>query len=176
MSRRSTVRLAAVLPLLLLALGVAVPSSARAAAGIKLVPEVEILALNFVVLLLLIHPVNRMLIQPLIHLLAERERLGQGASTQADALRREGGDLQDRLSDRLAGARAAALARRAEILARAQQDERQVLEAARSEASGQVEAVRTTIAAESDDARAALEGDARELAREAAAGILGRAL
>ncbi len=172
MSRTSTARLTDALPLLL----VAVPSPAFAAVGIKLVPEIEILALNFVVLLLLIYPVNRLLVQPLMALLAERERRSAGASARTDELRQHTGQLQGTLSDQLATARSAAQGRRREILTRAQQDEREELDAAREEASAQVEAVRSTIAEESETARSTLESDARELAREAAAGILGRAL
>lgn len=172
MSRMSTAPLAAALPLLF----VTAPSSAFAAGGIKLVPEIEILALNFVVLLLLIYPVNRLLVQPLIALLAERERRSAGASARSDELRQQTSQLQGALSERLAAARAAAQGRRVEILTRAQQEERTLLDAAREEAGAQVEVVRSTIALESATARSTLESAARELAREAATGILGRAL
>ena len=171
MSRTSTARLAAALPLLLVA-----PAPAFAAVGIKLVPEIETLALNFVVLLLLIYPVNRLLVQPLIAVLAERERRSAGASARTDELKQQTGQLEGTLSDRLAAARSAAQGRRVEILTRAQQEEREVLDAAREEARAQIEAVRSTIAEEPETARSTLESGARELAREAAAGILGRAL
>lgn len=172
MSRTSTAQLTAALPLLL----VVAPAPAFAAVGIKLVPEIEILALNFVVLLLLIYPVNRLLVQPLIAVLAERERRSAGASARTDELKQQTGQLQGTLSDRLAAARSAAQGRRVEILTRAQQEEREVLDAAREEARAEIEAVRSTIAEESETARSTLESGARELAREAAAGILGRAL
>ena len=172
MSRTWTARLTPALPLLI----ATAPSPAFAAVGIKLVPEVEILALNFVVLLLLIYPVNRLLVQPLIGLLAERERRSAGASARTDELRQQTGQLRGTLSERLAAARSAAQGRRLEILTRAQQEEREVLDAAREEAGAQVEAVRSTIVRESETVRRTLESDARELAREAAAGILGRAL
>jgi F-type H+-transporting ATPase subunit b len=173
MPRTSSAALAAALPPLLLGL----PARAFAAGGgIELVPEPEILALNFAVLLLLIWPVNRLLIRPLVQLLEERERRGRGATERADELRNETTGLRDTLSDRLHQARAAAQTRRTEILTSAQDEEREILEGARREAARQVQGVRSTIAQESDDARRSLEGDARELAREAAAGILGRAL
>ncbi len=152
------------------------PSVAFAAGGISLVPEIEVLALNFVVLGLLIYPVNRILIQPLIALLAEREARSEGANARAAELGDESSDLEGTLSERLAGARAAAQARRAEILSGAQTEERRLLEDARSAAASEVESVRSSIAADSESARSALESDARQLAREAAASILGRAL
>ena len=153
------------------------PVVARAASGgISLVPEIEILALNFVVLGLLIYPVNRILIQPLLALLAERERRSEGANTRAMELGQQTTGLGNTLSERLAEARAAAQTRRTEILTGAQEEERQVIEAARKDAAAEVEAVRSTIVAESQTARATLESDARELAREAAARILGRVL
>lgn len=153
------------------------PARAFAASGgIQLVPEIEILALNFAVLLLLIYPVNRMLIQPLIRLQAERERRSEGASARAYELQDQTSGLHETLAERLAAARSAAQTRRAEILSQAQEEERGVLEAARGDAAAQVESVRSTIAEESATARGALESDARELAREAAAEILGRTL
>jgi F0F1-type ATP synthase membrane subunit b/b' len=155
---------------------IALPNAAHAAGGISLVPEIEILALNFVVLGLLIYPVNKLLIQPLIALLAEREKRSAGATDRVAELAGDSNALQETLDGRLVETRGTAQARRGEILSTAQEDERRVLEAARADAAEQVESVRASIAAELETARAILQVDARELAREAAASILGRAV
>ncbi len=158
---------------------IAAPNAAEAAGGaggINLVPELRVLVLNFVVLALLIYPVNRLLIQPLIALLAEREKRSEGATSRVAQLAGETAGLRETLTDRLGQARARAQGRRSEILAGAQDEERRLLGAARADAAEQVESVRTRIASELEIARATLQSDARELAREAAASILGRAL
>ncbi len=165
--------LAVALAALLLA---AAPSAANAAGGISLVPEIEVLALNFVVLGLLIYPVNKLLIQPLIGLLGEREERSEGATALVAELAGETASLRGTVTERLGEARATAQGRRIEILAGAQEEERRLLEAARAHAAEQVASVRTSIANELETARATLQSDARELAREAAASILGRVL
>jgi len=152
------------------------PDAAHAAGGISLVPEVEVLALNFVVLGLLIYPVNKLLIQPLIGLLAERERRSTGATDRVAELANDTAGLRGTLTERLGGARGSAQTRRGEILSGAQDEERRLLEAARADAAEQVEWVRSRIASELETARSTLQTDARELARDAAASILGRAL
>ena len=57
-----------------LALGLmALPVDAHAA-GLNLAPEMKLVALNIVLFVLLIYPVNRLLVQPLLRVLDERER------------------------------------------------------------------------------------------------------
>ena len=55
-------------------------------------------------------------------------------------------------------------------------EERSQLDAARADATAEIETVRGVVATELATARQTLEGDARELAREAAGRILGREL
>jgi len=153
-----------------------VVTPAVAYANIDLIPEVEVLAVNFLVLLALIYPVNKLLIRPLTALLIERERRSSGAIERAAAIAAEASGLRESIAARLTAARAAAQVRRAEILGIAQERERTTLDAARRAANESVAGVRGVIAEELGTARNGLEEQARELAREAATSILGRAL
>jgi len=152
-----------------------VPSVAHAA-ELNLAPDWKIVATDIAVFGLLIYPVNRMLIGPMLRLVAERQRATEGSLDEAGALQKESGELGRELEGRLAEARARASARRTEILTTAEEEERALLTAASADAARTIEAARTAIDADLVEARAALERDANGLAREAAARLLGRAL
>lgn len=162
------------LPIAIVA-GAAIPVPALAS-DLNLYPDVTTVATNIALFLLLIYPVNRLLVQPLLQVLDEREARTSGALTQASRLGEEARAARIAIEARLVEARAAAQLRRNAILADGEPRERAVLEAARADANGIVESVRTSVQAELAEARGALPADARALAREAAARILGRAL
>ena len=151
-------------------------SSAHAAADLVLIPDPQTLLINFVVLLLLIYPVNRLLLQPLVAVLQEREARTAGATERAEGLAGEAADARASVEQRLRAARVEAQARRAEILAEADQEERRLIGAAREDAGREIDAVRANMAQELAQASATLQDDARGLAREAASRILGREL
>jgi F-type H+-transporting ATPase subunit b len=153
-----------------------VPGAAAAAEGLNLIPRVELVLTNLVVVLLLIWPVNRLLIAPLVRVLQEREARTQGSSDAASALRAETAAEQAQLEARRAQARREAAERRAAVLARANSEEQRLLDSARADAAQSLAQVRSSIAAEVDQARAALRSDARALAQLAAERILGRPL
>jgi len=170
----SAPRLARWLPALALAVAL-VPASARAE-GLNLAPDVGLVGANIVLFLLLIYPVNRLLVRPLLAVMDERERRTAGAEGEVDALRGEAADSHKRIEAAMLETRARAQSRRAAILAEGETDERGLLDAARADAMQAFEGVRAAVESELGSARAALETDARELAREAAERILGRAL
>jgi F-type H+-transporting ATPase subunit b len=152
-----------------------IPISAKAS-ELNLIPDAGVVATNVALFLLLIYPVNRLLVQPLLRVLDERDARTSGALEQSrklgDEARVTGVDLESRLSE----SRARAQSQRSAILSDGEIQERAVLDAAREEASGIVEEVRQSVRSELVEARKALQTDARELAREAATRILGRAL
>ncbi|MFQ5514355.1 MAG: hypothetical protein ACE5FG_07930 [Myxococcota bacterium] len=160
-----------------LALGlVATPAAARAAGGLTLIPDPVLLVVHLTVLAVLIYPTRRLLLDPLARILAERERRTVGARTEAEGLTAKAQVVQQDLQARLQAARADAQARRGSIMAKAAREERRLLEEAREDGGRELESVRVSIALELESARRSLRAEARELAREAAARILGRPL
>ena len=159
--------------IVLTALGI--PTAAHAA-GLNLIPDVVAVATNVVLFLLLIYPVNKLLVGPLLRVLDERAERTSGALAKAEALTGEARATRADLEERLRQARARAQARRNAILADGEVDERAVLEAARTEAVGNIETMRHSVHAELISARAGLETETRALAREVATRVLGRAL
>jgi F-type H+-transporting ATPase subunit b len=154
----------------------ALPSVASAAADLNLMPHWPSVAVNVVVFVLLIYPVNRLLISPLLRLVDEREQRTSGSLDEASRLDAEVSALGAELEARLVEARARAQARRAAIMADAETQERALLEAASSDAARTIATVRTAVEADLVGVRAALQADARTLAGEVAARMLGRPL
>ena len=159
-----------------LAVAVSALPDAASAATFTLFPHWPSVGLNIVIFLVLIWPVNKLLIQPMLHLIEERESRTTGALDRAAELEAKTRETAAQIEARLAETRARAQARRTAILAEAETQERALLSAAANDAASAIESVRSAVAAELSSARNALEGDARTLAREAAARLLGRAL
>ncbi len=156
-------------------IALAIPASAQAA-DLNLIPDAVTVATNVALFLLLIYPVNRLLVGPLLRVLDERAERTSGALAQSERLVEEARAARADLDARLAEARARAQARRVSILSDAEGEERTILEAARTEAVGSIETVRRAVSAELAEARTGLESEARSLAREVATRLLGRAL
>jgi F-type H+-transporting ATPase subunit b len=150
--------------------------AAASAADLNLYPNPILVGANVAVFLLLVYPTMKLVVGPLSRILEERDRRGPGARAEADGLRAEAAELHGQYEARMREAHTAAQARRAAILGKAADEQRQLLDRARQEAGGVVESVRGSIAVEAAAARDALRTEARALAREAAARILGRAL
>jgi F-type H+-transporting ATPase subunit b len=155
--------------------GLGVPVAAQAS-ELNLIPDAGIVATNVALFLLLIYPVNRILVQPLLRVLDDRAARTSGALAQSQKLGDDARTASLELEARLAEARARAQSRRGAILAEGELEERALLDAAREESSGIVETVRQSVQSELVEARRSLQTDARVLAREVATRILGRAL
>ena len=156
-------------------LSVATPVSA-AGAGLNLLPDLRLVALNVGVFLLLVIPTNRLVLRPLLRIIQARgEKIG-GALSRSDELRHEAERVRTVVESQLAEAHAAAQAERNTIMGKAEEDSRGILDAARAESAREMGAVRTSIATELTTARATLQSETRELAREAASRVLGRSL
>ncbi len=130
-------------PIAILA-GMAMPASA-AAAGLNLIPDATIVATNIALFLLLIYPVNRLLVRPLMRILDERESRTSGALAQSQQLGDEARAARSALEEQLAEARATSQMRRTAILADGEIQERAVLDAVRAEATGIIEGVRQSV-------------------------------
>ena len=159
-----------------LAVAAAALPSVASAADLNLIPQWPFVATNVVVFGLLIYPVNRLLIAPLMRVVEEREQRTAGAFDEARRLDGEASALASQLEARLLEARGRAQARRSAILADAETQERALLEAASADAARSIETVRTSVAADLSAARVTLQSDARSLAGEAASRLLGRPL
>ena len=145
-------------------------------AALDLIPDGDYLLIHLVVLLVLIYPVNRLLLQPLAVVLREREARTSGARSQARLLAEEAADCGRSVEERLQAAHAEAQARRNIVLAEAEAEERRIVGEAREAGQHEIDSLREAVAQELVQARESLERDARGLAREAATRILGRAL
>lgn len=138
--------------------------------------DVNVFLLNLGVLLLLIYPVNKFLLQPLAGVLQAREEATAGAQERASELISAAAQAREELEAKLSDARSEGQAKRAAILADAEEAARGVVAAARDAANQEMDGVRSGIADELRAARETLRTDSQALAREAAARILGREL
>jgi F-type H+-transporting ATPase subunit b len=152
------------------------PWTALAAEGLNLNPHWSLVLANLAVVLLLIWPVNRLLIAPLVRILQEREARSRGTGDQAGGLRTESAAASEELEAKRNQARREAAERRAAIVGRIKADEQRLIDSARAEAAESLVQVRTSIAAEAEQVRTALRAEARALAELAAERILGRAV
>lgn len=149
---------------------------AAAGGGLNLFPNWWMVAVNVVVFLLLIIPTNRLLLQPLVNVLHNRERRSQGTLEEAEAVGQEAARLIETVDTRIEAVQVETQRRRAEMLRQTTERERERLAAARAEAATTVESVRSAIREELETARASLRQDAGALAREMATKLLGREL
>jgi F-type H+-transporting ATPase subunit b len=147
--------------------------------GLQIFPTLETLPLLlslvaiFVVLILVVPP---LLFRPIFAALDSREERIAGTRRRADQLATQAADALARYQASVRDARAEAESGRRTQLDAARSEAVAQLAAVRGEAEGEIERARGEIAAELERARAVLREQARELAREAAARVLGRAL
>src|SRR5262245_56575157 len=95
----------------------ALPGIAFAAEGdFTLVPVWPIVAANIFLFLILIVPVNRLMVQPLLRQLEERDEKTHGALDRATRLENQARETTQQIEARLNEARAQAQARRTAIL------------------------------------------------------------
>jgi F-type H+-transporting ATPase subunit b len=154
----------------------ATPASAHAAGSLNLIPDGSVLAANFAVLLLLIWPVHRWLLRPLMQIARRREELSGGARERAAQVAAEAARLEASVAASLQDAHLDARSRQGTIHGAGLAEERRLLQEARQAAAAEIDEVRRGVAAELESARARLREDADDLAREVASKILGRDL
>jgi F-type H+-transporting ATPase subunit b len=125
----------------------------------------------FVVLWLIL---NKVLFQPYLQLLDERERRTTGAQHDSSDLEHEGARLRAQYEEKIAAAQSAAYADKERVLQSARTEREKILSDARAQAAGSLERARreiaSAVAAEKDVAAA----EAAAIAAEIASKVLGR--
>jgi F-type H+-transporting ATPase subunit b len=167
-------------PLQRLALPVLIATTASAAqaaeGGLELLPDPNILVALLIAFALIVFPLNAVLFKPVIRTLDERDERITGTRAKAERLSAEAAQVLERYEGAIRDAREEAeLARRARLdEARARMLE--TTAAARSAAEAELERARSELGSTLDGARETLRSEANDLARAAAAQVLGRPL
>lgn len=117
---------------------------------------------------------KKILFQPYLKLLEERERKTTGAQHDSTDLEREGARLRAQYEEKIAQAQAAAQAAKEEILQSGRLEREKILGEARAEAAQILEHVRQEIAAAVGEERRRAAAEASALAAEMASKALGR--
>jgi F-type H+-transporting ATPase subunit b len=156
---------------------IALAAPAFASEGaLEIIPDLRLLALLVVLFMLLVRVLNRLLFQPLLGVLDERDQKIEGTRTRAAELNQEAEAELARHEAAVRAARAEAERGRKAALEAARTRHAESVSAARSESARVVESARAQLRAALGEARRVLQTQTRELAREAAARVLGRSL
>ena len=116
-----------------------------------------------------------LIFDPTQRLLDGRAERTTGAQEEAEKMRDEVADMKDRFDQQLAEARLAGNTAGEKVRRDAESREREIIQAARTEATRLGDEVRARIAAETDQARSSLQSDTADLAKLVADKVLGRA-
>lgn len=168
---------------LLLAVFLAAPAHA-AEGGLQIFPDlflgVSFFESRYVQLMflfiVLIFPVNKLVLKPLLAVLDERAARIDGTRKRAGEIGAQAEAVLARYSAAVEQARKQAEELRKNALAGARGDQAQILAEARSTAEREVSAARSGVASAIEGARATLRSQSESLGREAAARVLGRTL
>jgi F-type H+-transporting ATPase subunit b len=152
------------------------PPAARAAEGLVLAPDWTLLAGLVVFFLVLVVPLDRLLFKPVFRVLDEREQRIAGTRARAAQLEREAQESLDRYEASVRAAREESEQARRSMLEGARADALATTGDARAQVEREVETARADIGRALDSARSQLRDQARDLASQAAARVLGRAL
>jgi F-type H+-transporting ATPase subunit b len=125
----------------------------------------------FVVLLLIL---NKVLFQPYLQLLEERERKTTGAQHDSAELGLEGAQLRAWYDEKIAQAQAAGYAAKEAILQDGRQQRERILSQAREEATRTLESVRREVAAAMEQEKRLAATEAVAVAAEMVSKVLGR--
>jgi F-type H+-transporting ATPase subunit b len=169
--------------LLLLTVALALPAHA-AEGGLQIFPDLFLGASPLesryvqlmVLFVLLIVPVDRLVLRPLLAVLEERGARIEGARKRAAEIGKQAESALGRYSAAIEEARKQADQLRSDALERARGEQARVLAEARGSAEREVSAARSGVAQALDGARVTLRSHGDALAREAASRVLGRSL
>jgi len=129
-----------------------------------------------ILFVLLIYPLNRLLLTPLLRVLDERSERIEGTRKRAGEIGARAETVLARYGAAIEQARVQAEELRKEALAGARGEQARILAEARRTAEGDVSAARSGVAQAIGSARASLRAETETLAREVAARVLGRTL
>ena len=153
-----------------------VGSPAQAAGGLQIIPEPATVIILLILFLLLIYPVNQFLFRPLFRALDQRAERIAGARNRAEHLTSEADEVLQGYRRSIAAEREQAEQQRRDALDVARSEQAEIAQAARGQAEREIERARQQLASSLGEAREALRSTSDDLAREAAARILGRVL
>ncbi|MGE5217435.1 MAG: ATP synthase F0 subunit B [Chloroflexota bacterium] len=128
-------------------------------------------AVLFVILWLVL---NKLLFQPYLKLLEERERRTSGAQHDSADLEQEGARLRAQYQEKIAQAESAGYATKERILQAAREEREKVLGQARQEAADHLERVRQEIAAAVENERQLARAEGAAVAADMVSKVLGR--
>jgi len=117
---------------------------------------------------------NKILFQPYLRLLEERERRTIGAEHDSADLEHEGARLRAQYEEKIAQAQSAAYAAKDAILQEARQQREKILGQARAEAASKLEQARREIALALEKEKALAAAEAATVAGEMVSKVLGR--
>jgi F-type H+-transporting ATPase subunit b len=117
---------------------------------------------------------NKILFQPYLRLLEERERRTIGAEHDAADLEHEGARLRAQYEEKIAQAQTAAYAAKDAILQEARQQREKILGQARAEAASKLEQARREIALALEKEKALAAAETATVAGEMVSKVLGR--
>ena len=134
------------------------------------------LVLLLVLFPLLLAPTSALVLKPLLRVLDERDARTAGTRTKAERLEQQAAAILARYEQAVRDTREEGERGRRSLLTEVRAEAQHEIAAARRDAEQRLERARTEIAAALESARAALRGQAQDLARQAASQVLGRAL
>ena len=117
---------------------------------------------------------DKLLFQPYLHLLAERERKTTGAQHDSSDLEHEGARLKTQYEEKMAQAEAVGYAAKDAIVQEGRQQREKILSQARDEASGTLERVRNEVASALEQERRLAAAEVSNVAGAMVAKVLGR--
>jgi F-type H+-transporting ATPase subunit b len=117
---------------------------------------------------------NKLLFQPYLQLLAERERKTTGAQHDSSDLEHEGGRLKAQYEEKFAQAQATGYAAKDAIVQDGRQQREKILSQARDTAAGTLERVRNEVASALEQERSLAAAEVGNVAGAMVAKVLGR--
>jgi len=129
---------------------------------------------QIIIFLILWLILNKLLFQPYLQLLAERERKTTGAQHDSSDLEHEGARLKAQYEERLARAQAAGYAAKDAIVQEGRQQREKILTHAREEAASTLHQVRREVATAMEQERRLAAAEAATVAGEMVTKVLGR--
>jgi F-type H+-transporting ATPase subunit b len=156
---------------------VCLAEAAHASEGaLQIYPDPGLLIVLLVAYLIHVPLLNYALFQPLLRVLADRAQRIDGARARAERVNHEAEASLARYESAIRAAAADAERERKAAVEHAQRAHAASLGTARTDAEGVIERARREVGAALVEARGLLEAQARDLARDAAARVLGRSL
>ncbi len=129
--------------------------------------------INFLILMVLL---DRILFRPMLRILEERRERTEGRRRQAERIDAEAEAIWADYQEKIQQAKTEADRLRAQIIRRAEAERQKLLTQVAEESEKRLAEIRARVRGEMEEARKALEADARTLAQGMAEKLLGRRL